>query len=70
MKARIIILLLAVLVNNSFAQTSRDINSSQIKTWTSRPASSTSIRDVKQMLADIIDVLGLKPNIEVMAANV
>ena len=70
MKARIIILLLALLVNNSFAQTSKDICTSQITNWTSKPASSTSVTDAKKMLADIIDVIGLKPNIEIMAANI
>jgi hypothetical protein len=70
MKIRIIIILLAALVNNSFAQTSRDICSSQITSWTSKPASFTSVSGAKTMIAEIIEVIGLKPNFEVLPANI
>ncbi|HEY8690645.1 MAG TPA: hypothetical protein VIM07_15515 [Chitinophagaceae bacterium] len=70
MKLRIIIIALVMLVQNSFAQTSREISPSQIATWITRPASFTSVSDAKEMIAGIIEVIGLKPNFEVMAANV
>ena len=70
MKFRILIIALAMLVNNCFAQTSRDICSSQITSWTTKPASFTSVSDAKTMIAEIIEVIGLKPNFEVMAANI
>src|SRR5438477_12209028 len=70
MKPRLLIILLAVLVNNSFAQSSRDICSSQITTWTDKPASYTSATEAKNMINEIIAVIGLKPNFEVLPANV
>lgn len=59
-----------MLVQNSFAQTSREITPSQIAAWITRPANFTSVSEAKEMIADIIEVIGLKPNFEVMAANV
>jgi hypothetical protein len=70
MKLRIIIIALVVLVHSGFAQTSREITVSQIATWITKPANFTSVSEAKTMIADIIEVIGLKPNFEVMAANV
>ncbi|MDB5199774.1 MAG: hypothetical protein JWO92_1737 [Chitinophagaceae bacterium] len=70
MKLRIIIIALVLLVNNCFAQTSGEISPSQIASWISKPASFTSVSEAKTMIADIIEVIGLKQNFEVMAANV
>jgi hypothetical protein len=70
MKIRTLIIILAVLVNNSFAQSSRDICSSQITSWTNKPTTHTSVAETKKMIADIIEVIGLKQNFEVMAANI
>jgi len=70
MKLRIIIIALVMLVQNSFAQTSREMSPSQIAAWITKPANFTSVSDAKEMIADIIEVIGLKPNFEVMAANV
>ncbi len=65
-----IVIVLAALVNNCFAQTSKDICSSQITSWTTTPASFTSVSETKTMIADIIEVIGLKQNFEVMAASI
>ena len=70
MKLRIIIILLAALVNNGFAQTSTKITDSQIASWITKPATFTSVSEAKTMIADIIEVIGIKQNFEVMAANV
>lgn len=70
MKLRIIIILLAALVNNGFAQTSTKITDSQIASWLTKPATFTSVSEAKTMIADIIEVIGIKQNFEVMAANV
>ncbi len=70
MKLRMIVIVLAALVNNCFAQTSKDICSSQITSWTTTPASFTSVSETKTMIADIIEVIGLKQNFEVMAASI
>jgi hypothetical protein len=70
MKLRIIIILLAALVNNGFAQSQGGITDSQIATWITKPATFTSVSEAKTMIADIIEVIGIKQNFEVMAANV
>lgn len=70
MKLRIIIILLAALVSNGFAQTSKNITPAQIATWISKPATFTSVSQAKTMIANIIEVIGIKQNFEVMAANV
>jgi hypothetical protein len=70
MKLRTLIILLAVLVNNCFAQTSGGITSSQIASWITKPATFTSVSDAKSMIAEIIEVIGIKQNFEVMAAKI
>lgn len=70
MKLRIIIILLAALVNNGFAQSSRNITPSQIESMITKPASFTSVSEAKTMIANIIEVIGIKQNFEVMAATV
>lgn len=67
----IFILLAAALVNNSSAQTSKDICSSKTLTsWNTKPASYTTVTEAKNMLADIIAVIGIKANFEIQSANV
>lgn len=70
MKLRIIIILLAALVNNGFAQSSKDICSSKTISWNTAPSDFGSVTDAKNIIADIISVIGLKPNFEVQAAKV
>ncbi len=70
MKLRILIILLAALVNNAFAQSSKQISSSQVASWITKPASFTSVSEAKTMIADIIEVVGLKQNFEVLATGV
>ena len=77
MKLRIIIILLAALVNNGFAQTSKDICSSKTIFWNAAPSHLPaggqdigSVSDAKNIIADIISVIGLKPNFEVQEAKV
>lgn len=70
MKLRIIIILLAALVNNGFAQTQGTITPSQIASWITKPATFTSVSDAKAMIAEIIEVIGIKQNFEVMAAKI
>ena len=69
MKFGIIIILLAALVSNGFAQTST-ITPAQIASWITKPATFTSVSDAKSMIADIIEVIGIKQNFEVMAAKI
>ncbi len=70
MKLSIIIILLAALVNNSSAQTKNtgtlSGNSSQQKT----SSSFTSVSEAKNIVAEIIAVIGLKQNFEVMVGEV
>ncbi|HEV8079577.1 MAG TPA: hypothetical protein VGP43_02620 [Chitinophagaceae bacterium] len=70
MKLRILIILLAALVNNAFAQSSKQISSSQVASWITKAAGFTSVSEAKTMIADIIEVIGLKQNFEVLAAGV
>ena len=70
MKIPITIILLAMLVNNSFSQTSKDISPAQISSWMSKPATFAAVSEAKTMIADIIEVMGLKQNFEVMAAKI
>ena len=70
MKLRTLVIVLTAFIHHSFAQTSRDICSSQITSWDSKPASYTSVSEAKTMISDIISVIGLKPNFEVMPANI
>ena len=70
MKLRIIIIALMMFAGSSFAQSSREITSSQIESWIRNPASFTSVSEAKTMIANIIEVIGLKPNFKVMTANV
>jgi hypothetical protein len=69
MKLRIILILLVAMVSNGFAQTPT-ITPSQIAEWIQKPATFTSVSDAKTMIAEIIEVIGLKQNFEVMAANI
>ena len=69
MKLRIIIILLVAMVSNGFAQTPT-ITPSQIAGWIQKPATFTSVSDAKTMIADIIEVIGIKQNFEVMAAKI
>jgi hypothetical protein len=70
MKIRIIIILLTALVSIGFSQTPGTISPSQIAAWIHKPATFTSVSDAKTMIAEIIEVIGLKQNFEVMAAKV
>ena len=72
MKLSIIIILLAVLVNNCSAQTSpKNIcSSSAITSWTSKPTDIATVSEAKNIIATIISAIGLKQNFEVMAADV
>lgn len=70
MKLRITVILLAALVSNGFAQTKKDITPSQIASWITKPSSFTTVSDAKNMIANIIEVIGIKQNFEVMAARV
>lgn len=68
MKLRIIIILLVAMVNNCFAQPGN--TTTQISSWKATQGSAVTIAETKAMIADIIEVIGIKPNFEVMAANV
>lgn len=70
MKIRILFILLTALVTTGFAQTTGNISPSQVAGWIQKPATFTSASDAKTMIADIIEVIGLKQNFEVMAARI
>ncbi len=70
MKLCALIIGFAFIANNSSAQKSGDITSAQIASWITKPAGFTTVSDAKTMIAEIIDVIGLKPNFEVMAARI
>ena len=70
MKIRIIIILLTAMVSTGFAQTPGRISPAQIAEWIQKPATFTSVSDAKTMIAEIIEVIGLKQNFEVMAARI
>jgi hypothetical protein len=69
MKLRIIIILLVMWVSNGFTQNT-PITPSQIAGWIQKPATFTSVSDAKNMIADIIEVIGIKQNFEVLAAKI
>lgn len=70
MKLSALIIVIAFIANNSSAQKSGNITPSQIASWITKPSSFTTVSDAKTMIAEIIDVIGLKPNFEVMAARI
>ena len=72
MKLRILVILLALLVNNSFAQTSSTniCSSSSITSWNSKPTDIQTVSEAKNIITTIISAIGLKQNFEVMAADV
>ena len=69
MKLRIILILFAMWVSNGFAQ-APIITQQQIAGWIQKPATFTSVSDAKNMIADIIEVIGIKQNFEVLAAKI
>ena len=70
MKLRILILLFVALVGRGYAQTSGQMTQQQIGTWINSPVNFTSVSEAKNMIADIIEVIGIKQNFEIQAANV
>ena len=70
MKLSIIIIFLAAFMNNVFAQSSGKISASQVASWITKPVTFTSVSDAKTMIAEIIEVIGIKQNFEVMTAKV
>ena len=69
MKLRNIIILLVLLVNNSFAQT-RNTNTSATLSQQKSSANFTTVSEAKNIIAEIIAVIGLKQNFEVMVGDV
>lgn len=70
MKLTVIIVLLAALVSNGFAQTTRPVTQAQIADWINKPSSFTTVSEAKNMIAEIIEVIGIKQNFEVLAAEI
>ena len=62
MKVSIVIILLAMLVNNSSAQSnSKNIcSSTNITTWSSKPTDIATVSEAKSIIATIISAIGLK----------
>ena len=52
MKLRIIIIALMMFAGSSFAQSSRQITSSQIESWISNPGNFTSVSEAKKITDD------------------
>jgi len=70
MKLRIIIILLAALVNNSFAQIKNTGTLSGSSSQQKTSSSFTTVSEAKNIIAEIIAVIGLKQNFEVMVGEV